>query len=276
MKVVASPFISFSASTFTGKETDCETGFSYFGARYYDPTLLTGWTAVDPMADKYPSLSPYNYCAWNPIKLVDPDGMDTIFAISTTLKNNPIEANGLDRNTNNKTILTWLRKEGDISGMVTVGMHGSSTRVAIPSKDQTTTSMQFAEDFYSDYIMGKWGNDAYVVNGQGVFAPTIFLLYSCHTGEGEGSFAETLSSYPGIITIAPKGLLEVSSSSQNMRVTRENNMTSDWGIFYKGKEVGGFNGSPAAWIKSHNGVSGTTDYIIEQYDMLERKLHPEW
>ena len=64
----------FPHPNFTGKETDCETGFSYFGARYYDPTLLTGWTAVDPMADKYPSLSPYNYCAWNPIKLVDPDG----------------------------------------------------------------------------------------------------------------------------------------------------------------------------------------------------------
>ena len=59
---------------FTGKETDWETGLSYFGARYYNPTLLTSWTAVDPMADKYPSLSPYNYCAWNPMKLVDPDG----------------------------------------------------------------------------------------------------------------------------------------------------------------------------------------------------------
>ena len=67
-------FAPFSASDFTGKETDCETSYSYFGARYYDPTLLTSWTAVDPMSDKYPSLSPYNYCAWNPIKLVDPDG----------------------------------------------------------------------------------------------------------------------------------------------------------------------------------------------------------
>ena len=63
--------------SFTGKETDCETGYFYFGARYYDPTLLNSWTAVDPMSDKYPSLSPYNYCAWNPMKFVDPHG-DTI------------------------------------------------------------------------------------------------------------------------------------------------------------------------------------------------------
>ena len=59
---------------FTGKERDSETGFSYFGARYYDSDLMTGWLSVDPMADKYPSLSPYAYCGWNPIKLVDPDG----------------------------------------------------------------------------------------------------------------------------------------------------------------------------------------------------------
>ena len=64
--------------TFTGKETDCETGYSYFGARYYDPTLLTSWTAVDPMSDKYPSLSPYNYCAWDPMIVVDPNGCDSV------------------------------------------------------------------------------------------------------------------------------------------------------------------------------------------------------
>jgi len=28
------------------------------------------------MADKYPSTSPYAYCAWNPVKLVDPDGRE--------------------------------------------------------------------------------------------------------------------------------------------------------------------------------------------------------
>ncbi len=64
----------FWVSSSTGKERDSETGFSYFGARYYDSDLMTGWLSVDPMADKYPSLSPYAYCAWNPVKLVDPDG----------------------------------------------------------------------------------------------------------------------------------------------------------------------------------------------------------
>ena len=59
---------------FTGKERDEETGFHYYGARYYWSEVLTGWLSVDPMADKYPSISPYAYCAWNPVKLVDPDG----------------------------------------------------------------------------------------------------------------------------------------------------------------------------------------------------------
>ena len=62
------------AFVFNGKEKDQESGFHYYGARYYWSELLTGWLSVDPMMDKYPSISPYAYCAWNPIKLVDPDG----------------------------------------------------------------------------------------------------------------------------------------------------------------------------------------------------------
>ena len=62
--------------TFTGKERDEETGYGYFGARYMDHELMTMWLSVDPMADKYPNISPYAYCAWNPIKLVDPDGRE--------------------------------------------------------------------------------------------------------------------------------------------------------------------------------------------------------
>ena len=65
------PFVS------SGKERDEETGYGYFGARYMNHELMTMWLSVDPMSDKYPSISPYAYCAWNPVKLVDPNG-DTI------------------------------------------------------------------------------------------------------------------------------------------------------------------------------------------------------
>jgi len=59
--------------TFSAKERDSETGLSYFGSRYYSSDLSI-WLSVDPMSDKYASLSPYTYCANNPVKLVDPNG----------------------------------------------------------------------------------------------------------------------------------------------------------------------------------------------------------
>ena len=59
----------------SGKEKDSETGYHYFGARYYNSDLSL-WLSVDPMSDKYPNLSPYNYCLWNPLRVIDPDGRD--------------------------------------------------------------------------------------------------------------------------------------------------------------------------------------------------------
>ena len=67
-------FTESASFTFTGKERDTETGFSYYGARYYDPEVSALFLSVDPCSDKYPGISPYAYCAWNPVKLVDPDG----------------------------------------------------------------------------------------------------------------------------------------------------------------------------------------------------------
>lgn len=46
---------------FTGKERDSESGYDYFGARYYSSTLPM-WLSVDPLSDKYPHISPYVYC----------------------------------------------------------------------------------------------------------------------------------------------------------------------------------------------------------------------
>ena len=78
----------FAPTPFTGKEKDEETGYGYLpqqvrqayhGARYMDYELMTMWLSVDPMADKYPNISPYAYCAWNPIIAIDPNGMDSVY-----------------------------------------------------------------------------------------------------------------------------------------------------------------------------------------------------
>ena len=58
---------------FNGKELDKETGYGYYGARYYQ-SKLSMWLSVDPLAHKYPNMSPYNFSGNNPVMLVDPDG----------------------------------------------------------------------------------------------------------------------------------------------------------------------------------------------------------
>jgi RHS repeat-associated protein len=64
---------------FNGKELDKETGYGYYGARYYQ-SKLSMWLSVDPLAHKYPNMSPYAFTGNNPVMLVDPDGMKIVFA----------------------------------------------------------------------------------------------------------------------------------------------------------------------------------------------------
>ena len=62
---------------YNGKESQSDFGLPYldYGARLYDPA--TGrWLTQDPLSEKYYSISPYVFCAGNPMKYVDIDGMD--------------------------------------------------------------------------------------------------------------------------------------------------------------------------------------------------------
>ncbi len=57
-----------------------------FGARFYDPATAI-FLQQDPLAEKYYNLSPYAYCANNPVNFVDPDGRagETLFDVLSVI-----------------------------------------------------------------------------------------------------------------------------------------------------------------------------------------------
>lgn len=80
--------MSFAESTFTdkqlykynGKELDTENGLNLYDYDARQMDIIFGrFTSVDPMAEKYYSISPYVYCSNNPINQIDPDGRDGIY-----------------------------------------------------------------------------------------------------------------------------------------------------------------------------------------------------
>ncbi|MBE6266224.1 MAG: hypothetical protein E7102_07125 [Prevotella ruminicola] len=87
------PYADASASTnsdfqpykYNGKELDKMHGLNTYdyGARQHDP-ILARWDRIDPLAEKYYSVSPYAYCANNPIKYIDING-DSIFCDIPTI-----------------------------------------------------------------------------------------------------------------------------------------------------------------------------------------------
>jgi len=65
---------------YNGKELDRMNGLDWYdyGARHMDGFRFT---TIDPMAEKYYGVSPYVYCKDNPIKYLDPNGLDGLISI---------------------------------------------------------------------------------------------------------------------------------------------------------------------------------------------------
>ena len=61
---------------YSGKELDRMHALDWydFGARHYDAALLR-WHTMDPLCEKYYHISPYAYCAGNPVNVINPMGM---------------------------------------------------------------------------------------------------------------------------------------------------------------------------------------------------------
>jgi RHS repeat-associated protein len=149
--------------TFSGKEKDVESGYGYFGARYYDSGLSI-WLSVDPMSDKYPSMSPYNYCANNPVILVDPDGRN----YETVIEGNTITIKATYYTTNKnkdrlqKAVDFWNGQSGKYEMVVGEGENQKTYTVNF---ELTVAQGDYESNVdYSKEFEGKTSNEFLVTN----------------------------------------------------------------------------------------------------------------
>ena len=68
--------------TYTGKKEETMHGLGWYdyGKRFYDPNYRLSFVSIDPLCEKYYSISPYAYCANNPIRYVDLQGDSLILS----------------------------------------------------------------------------------------------------------------------------------------------------------------------------------------------------
>jgi RHS repeat-associated protein len=112
------------SNKFTGKERDHETGYDYFGARYYD-SRIGRWLQIEPLYDKYLQYSPYQYGLLNPMILKDAEGMDVYLS-------------NLDKAGDNKPVINAVKQLNEsLSGNFFVSVDPESGKLSYEG-DATT------------------------------------------------------------------------------------------------------------------------------------------
>jgi RHS repeat-associated protein len=137
---------------FNAKELDEESGMYYYEARYYAPPTFI---SRDPHFESYPTMSPYAYCANNPVKYIDPTGKDFDPVIDHKKKTITINAVYYTSNENRRelkgALRVWNRQSGKYKYEVGEGNNKETYKIKFNlkvSKEKFASRSEAREGFY--------------------------------------------------------------------------------------------------------------------------------
>ena len=234
-----------------------------------DYELLTGWLSVDPMMDKYPGISPYAYCEWNPIKYIDPNGLEKI--ISYNIKSaNPEKrkedealTQAANRYTRNKGVIHLFAH-----GWVPEGQD-RCLGINTYDNDGKVTRLKNAQALH-EFLKGK--SDIYDRNNpEGEKSATsILVMHSCQTGEA-GAIAQEASRELNLLVIAPSENVTVKTDQYHDGRIEDTEYVSNngvWNIYYKGELMVCFNGNTKPLFDN-------PEKTIEKYENMYKARHSQ-
>ena len=212
-----------------GKELDRTNGLDMydFHARHYDP-IVPHFITMDELCEKYPSISPYAYCAGNPILYKDPDGKEKLMAFD------PYDSRS-------KILIPGTYAYPD-NNAINVFAHGANDKMSLFLKNPTDGTNYRQVIISTGEEFKSFVEKQLEIRGKSDYEINTIILHSCETGSGDNSIAEQISeTYKDVKVIAPDGKLQMNKKGEHSVISnKENSQSGNWIIFENGKAVGAY------------------------------------
>ena len=243
---------------FTGKEwdDDYDLNWFHFGARYYDPEIGR-WVAIDPLTEKHPDWSPYNYVLDNPLILIDPDGRQVHFGFAQAVA----VADGADPNE-----ILAAQNQGALQG----------------AKEGILTSIELASDTFGDAFEFITGSTVTLREGDRLSAGISLLIpgISSKTLKGGQEVVKVVFTKAGNIDKRTKLGRELAKQQKNL-IAETKDVTSEFTQIRKSleqseklagsKEAADLLSAFEVISKSQNIKQGTKSFFQKIVDFFKKK-----
>ena len=194
---------------YSGKELDRENGLNLYDsqARHYDP-ILPRTTTIDPKSETYYPISPYTWCAANPIRYLDLTGMkygDTLQTKDAAAIDFGLCYNGKSITENREyitNIYSFLTQKGGYGFSYTKPQQGTSDKATNPLEPDNGESVVARAHTHAAYspifVNNKFSGETNDAEGNKHSSEGDIFVYNLN--EVDGYVATQMALYENMIT----------------------------------------------------------------------------